>query len=553
MSIFGEIHKLNSDDKEKLDLISVNEAGDTILLNNAQITTLDTINEIDSTDIPSDLTANTISAETGQDLVLSANSNEIKIANDNTTTFNATEVIYPIGCSIRSNSIYGYGATLSIQNSQQTSTIDMNIAGTIALNAGNNVINCTGNMSLQSNSQLRLNDNDNDMYVGLAAPTTVSSSYNITFPSNAGSANQLLVDTDGAGTLGWSDDLTLDSLTIDNFISSINAGTTMELSNNINMVPSGGLVNVDGTVNCQNGGKLQLRDSTNAFRCQIKADGVTADYNLTLPTSGSANNQILRADGTGQFSWVTQDQALSTTDDVQFNDVTVSGDLTVNGTTTTLNTASVEVEDAQIKLANSNTGDTIAIGIYGQYSSTNYTGFARDTTTDDWYCFDSTTELVDGTTVSGLNVARLHTKGVHGFYYISTSTVTTISTASTPIKLASTTTSFTRAKSLMSTSGNNKLVYDGSANTAVKIDVHATFDMVGTGSGEKVSFYAYKNGSNIAGSQQSVVENGGLTSISLSAFTTLNKNDYVEIYISNDTNTTNITVENMSVFIRGLD
>ena len=50
-------------------------------------------------------------------------------------------------------------------------------------------------------------------------------------------------------------------------------------------------------------------------------------------------------------------QAVATTSDVTFNDVTVSGDLTVNGTTTTLNTATLDVEDKNITL-NAGSGDT---------------------------------------------------------------------------------------------------------------------------------------------------------------------------------------------------
>ena len=62
------------------------------------------------------------------------------------------------------------------------------------------------------------------------------------------------------------------------------------------------------------------------------------------------------------------------------DDVTINGDLDVNGTLTTIDTQSLEVEDPLIKLARSNVADISDIGLYGQYDdgTTRYTGFFRD-------------------------------------------------------------------------------------------------------------------------------------------------------------------------------
>ena len=96
-------------------------------------------------------------------------------------------------------------------------------------------------------------------------------------------------------------------------------------------------------------------------------------------------------------------QAVGTTDNVTFNNVTVdgtlnsdditattmtvsndlvvTGDLTVQGTTTTLNTDTVSTEENMIKLASGNTGNSTDIGIYGkvvQSSTTKYVGLHWD-------------------------------------------------------------------------------------------------------------------------------------------------------------------------------
>ena len=75
---------------------------------------------------------------------------------------------------------------------------------------------------------------------------------------------------------------------------------------------------------------------------------------------------------------------LSCLEDAQFSkNITVNGDLIVEGDTTTLNTTAIEVEDPLLSLGANNTTNTLDIGFYGQYStdggSTNkYAGFFRD-------------------------------------------------------------------------------------------------------------------------------------------------------------------------------
>ena len=63
------------------------------------------------------------------------------------------------------------------------------------------------------------------------------------------------------------------------------------------------------------------------------------------------------------------------------NDLVVTGDLTVSGDTTTVNTATLTVEDPLIKLASGNTGDAVDTGFYSKYvesSTTKYAGVFRD-------------------------------------------------------------------------------------------------------------------------------------------------------------------------------
>ena len=88
------------------------------------------------------------------------------------------------------------------------------------------------------------------------------------------------------------------------------------------------------------------------------------------------------------------------------NDLIVTGDLTVSGDTTTVNTATLTVEDPLIKLAKANTSaDSVDIGLFGTYNngaSQLYTGFFRDASdSGKWILYkDSEADPGTGTTVN---------------------------------------------------------------------------------------------------------------------------------------------------------
>jgi hypothetical protein len=94
-------------------------------------------------------------------------------------------------------------------------------------------------------------------------------------------------------------------------------------------------------------GVVTLPDNTVALGTKTTGDYVAslvAGTGVTL-TNGTASEGGTPTIGIGQ--------AVGTTSNVQFNDVTVDGNLTVNGTTTTLNTETLSIED-NIVVLNSN-------------------------------------------------------------------------------------------------------------------------------------------------------------------------------------------------------
>ena len=74
------------------------------------------------------------------------------------------------------------------------------------------------------------------------------------------------------------------------------------------------------------------------------------------------------------------------------NNVTVTGDLTVNGTTTTVDSNIVSVDDPMFRLADNNPANSLDIGFYGMYQDpigvTKFTGLIKDASADKFFLFD---------------------------------------------------------------------------------------------------------------------------------------------------------------------
>ena len=136
-------------------------------------------------------------------------------------------------------------------------------------------------------------------------------------------------------------------------------------------------------------GTIQLKDSSQGLRVEkivdnkrapitfreINVDSAKVTGNITAGTFTGDGNAITNLSSTevrSHFSGGTGvtitggsiaiGQAVATTSDVTFNDLVVDGNLTVNGDTTTLNTATLSVEDLNITVAKNATNSTQADG-----------------------------------------------------------------------------------------------------------------------------------------------------------------------------------------------
>ena len=99
--------------------------------------------------------------------------------------------------------------------------------------------------------------------------------------------------------------------------------------------------------------------------------------------------------------------------------VTIAGNLTVQGTQTTVNTATLNVVDPLIILASNNSSDAVDIGFAGHYtdgsSVARHTGFFRDAGTKEYYVFDGYTPELTGNSIDVAN-ASFNKANVHAGY-----------------------------------------------------------------------------------------------------------------------------------------
>lgn len=221
---------------------------------------------------------------------------------------------------------------------------------------GTGLVKVGTNLQIQAQGDLRLADGDSSNYVALQAPSTVASNVTWTLPNADGTANQVL-KTDGSGALGWAAQGLTD----------IVQDTTPQLGGNLD-------VNGNSIVSASNGNISITPNGTGS----IVLDG------QNWPQADGTANQFLKTNGSGQLSYATIIQAngnelenvvedttpqLGGNLDVNGNSivstsngnitlapngtgkVVISGDLQVDGTTTTINSTTLDVDDINITIA----------------------------------------------------------------------------------------------------------------------------------------------------------------------------------------------------------
>lgn len=136
-----------------------------------------------------------------------------------------------------------------------------------------------------------------------------------------------------------------------------------------------------------------------------------------------------------------------------------------------------------------------------------------------------------------------------GNVYIITPAVTTITSANVPVKIAGTTTSLNLFRT-DTNSVNNRIRYVGKTNRNFSYSV--SFSVTAATNNKTFNFYIYKNGVKLPESKQSrkIGTGGDVGSASLTGLVNLATNDYIEVWVENETDGTNITAQSLNFVLR---
>jgi hypothetical protein len=256
----------------------------------------------------------------------------------------------------------------------------------------------------------------------------------LTANGSAGTAGQVL---NSNGTVAYwanpassSFTLAADSGTSDTF----NTGETLTFvgGNGLTTTVSNNQITIDATAGTDGG---LASNATGLF--VVAGSGLVT--NSTGVHVGSANGINVQADTVGLTTGSTltvNSTGVHVNSALSITDLSLSGNLTVLGTLSTIDTTNLTVKDSLIELANGNaSSDLLDIGLYGQFGSSGakYTGLFRDATDGVYKLFTGSqtepTTTVD-TAAAGYTTATLQAFLTSGGL-VSNSTAVTLTANST--------------------------------------------------------------------------------------------------------------------------
>jgi len=316
------------------------------------------------------------------------NSGLVQVSNS-TSTANLTALALTIGSAVVNSTVL----TIGTGNFSTGANVGANVLlSTSALRIGNSTVNSsyTATQIQVANSTVNVTVGPGQVSVGanvfanstaVDVGNTVITSTNLTLggqvTANAGvgTAGQVLTSS-GAANVYWTTPTT-------GTVTSVTGGNGLT-----------GSVSTTGALDVGAGNGITVATDSVAVNANTTGGLVANSTGLSVKLGTG-----ISFDGSGNLAI---GQAVATTSNVTFNDITASGNLVVNGTLVTLDVETLQVEDPLIALARLNTAaDTVDIGLYGTYNdgSTRYSGIFRDASNSDIWTIFANTTVVPTTTV----------------------------------------------------------------------------------------------------------------------------------------------------------
>lgn len=143
-----------------------------------------------------------------------------------------------------------------------------------------------------------------------------------------------------------------------------------------------------------------------------------------------------------------------------------------------------------------------------------------------------------------------NTSEIGNMYMLNNTTATVISSSGTAVKVLGTTTENTINQKF--SHSDNRLTYTGGLIRDFQVSATATLT---SGNNNVIGLYVAKNGVVITSSEMYATTSSGgrAESIACQTILEMQENDYIEIWVENDSSTTNITVEYLNVICKSLN
>jgi len=222
------------------------------------------------------------------------------------------------------------------------------------------------------------------------------------------------------------------------------------------------------TIYYNSSGKLEIKNVDDAHISGVNSSKLSGN----VPTSIRPIDTVkLSYDGTNKLT-INQtyiNQPLKTTSDVSFKNLSLSGNLTVSGNTTTINSGTFTITDAIAVFANDNTTTDInTLGIVWRNTS-NFSGLYRNATNKAFYLMTSTTEIP---------TFPAHSSGCDNLY-VKTANVDTVNINGQSLTSSNMYTLTAVDNSTIKYNANNKL-YVSSINASIITNLNNNISIDGT-------------------------------------------------------------------------
>ena len=287
------------------------------------------------------------------DAATSANTVSTLVARDAQGSFSAN--------TITANNFVG-NITAS-QASKLTTARYINLGGDLQ---GNVLFDGTQDVTIVanviSNSVALGTDTTGDYVANLTAGT------GITLSGQAGESSNITValSTSGVNASTYGGTTNIPIITVD-------AQGRITSASNAAISTSFSLAANSGTVDTFNSGDTLRITGSTGINTAVSDNTITITNTGVTSISGTANEiEVSASNATVQIGLPN--------DVIIGNNLTVTGNLIIQGTAVTMNTATLTVEDPLVKFGNANPSDSLDIGFFGEYvnSGTKYAGLFRD-------------------------------------------------------------------------------------------------------------------------------------------------------------------------------